>query len=77
MKRAEKTTEKEIKRLAEKVLEKTQGEYKMDVLGFGRRLQISYPKEWNKVKNNWDETFSEIPVKFIIDVSIKEMGTSG
>ncbi|KAF0817305.1 MULTISPECIES: Ger(x)C family spore germination protein [unclassified Cytobacillus] len=77
MKKAEKATEKEIRRLAEKVLEKTQKEYKMDVLGFGKSLQISYPQEWNKVKNNWDATFSEVPVKFIIDVSIKEMGTSG
>ncbi|PAE26150.1 Ger(x)C family spore germination protein [Bacillus sp. 7894-2] len=77
MKRAEKATEKEIERLAETVLEKTQEDYKMDVLGFGRSLQIIYPQVWDKVKNNWDETFSEIPVTFSINVSIKEMGTSG
>ncbi|MBN8201015.1 Ger(x)C family spore germination protein [Bacillus sp. NTK034] len=77
MKRAEKAAEKEIERLVKNVLAKTQEEYKMDVMGFGRTLQISYPQVWNKVKNNWDETFSEIPVKFSINVSIKEMGTSG
>lgn len=77
MKRAEKATEKEIERLVKNVLEKTQEEYKMDVLGFGRSLQISHPHVWNKVKNNWDETFSGIPVEFSINVSIKEMGTSG
>ncbi|WP_370223168.1 Ger(x)C family spore germination protein [Cytobacillus sp.] len=77
MKRAEKAAEKEIERLVKNVLAKTQEEYKMDVMGFGRSLQISYPQVWNKVKNNWDETFSEIPVKFSINVSIKEMGTSG
>lgn len=77
MKRAEKAAEKEIERLVKNVLVKTQEEYKMDVLGFGRSLQISYPQVWNKVKNNWDETFSEIPVKFSVNVSIKEMGTSG
>ncbi|WP_436371302.1 Ger(x)C family spore germination protein [Cytobacillus sp. BC1816] len=77
MKKAEKATEKEIERLVKNVLEKTQEEYKMDVLGFGRSLQISHPQVWKKVKNNWDETFSDIPVEFSINVSIKEMGTSG
>jgi spore germination protein len=77
MKRAEKATEKEIERLVKNVLKKTQQEYNMDVLGFGRSLQISYPQVWNKVENHWDETFSGIPVKFSINVSIKEMGTSG
>ncbi|MDQ0200180.1 Ger(x)C family spore germination protein [Neobacillus ginsengisoli] len=77
LKKAEKATEKEVKRLMKNVLNKTQQEYKLDVSGFGNRMRIEYPKEWEKVKKEWDQTFSKVPIRYDVKITIKDYGTSG
>ncbi|MBT2669304.1 hypothetical protein J7E95_00680 [Streptomyces sp. ISL-14] len=44
LKKAEKSSEKEVKRLVRNVVEKMQKEYQVDVAGFGNRLRIENPK---------------------------------
>lgn len=53
--------EKEIVAL----IHKAQEEYKLDILGLGEAAMREFPKEWNKVKERWDEEFpqAEIEVK--------------
>ncbi|KRF42275.1 Ger(x)C family spore germination protein [Paenibacillus sp. Soil787] len=77
LKRVEKVTETEVKRLVQETLVKIQKNYQADVAGFGDQLRIKYPKVWDKVKKDWDTTFSKVPVKFSVDVTIKEYGTTG
>ncbi|WP_144789291.1 Ger(x)C family spore germination protein [Lysinibacillus fusiformis] len=77
LKKAEKVIEQEIERLVMKTSEKLQQEYQTDVSGFGNKLRIKYPKEWEKIKKEWDEIFSEVPIKCEVNVSIKDYGTSG
>lgn len=77
IKRAEKATKEEIKVLAKKALDKTQKDFKVDVGGFGKQLSIHYPKVWKKVKKDWDEKFSEVPVEVNVKVHIREFGTRG
>ena len=77
LKSAEKTTEKEVERLVKNVLIKTQKEYQVDVAGFGNRLRIEYPKYWEKVKKDWDKTYSRIPIKYQVNLTIKDYGTKG
>ncbi|MFS0891761.1 Ger(x)C family spore germination protein [Peribacillus frigoritolerans] len=77
LKKAEKSSEKEVKRLVGNVLEKMQKEYKADVAGFGNRLRIEHPKVWNKVKKDWDQTFSETPINYDVKLTINDYGTSG
>lgn len=77
LKRLEKATEAEIMHLAKKSLDKIQKNYKADVAGFGNELRIKYPKVWERVKEDWDNTFSKVPVKFTVDVTIKDYGTAG
>ncbi|WP_163100429.1 Ger(x)C family spore germination protein [Peribacillus alkalitolerans] len=73
----EKAAEKEVKRLVEKVTKKMQEEYKVDVAGFGNRLRIEYPKLWEKVKKNWDQEFSTIPVNYHVNITVKDYGNIG
>ncbi|AMM91467.1 spore gernimation protein GerC [Peribacillus simplex] len=75
--KAEKSAEKEVKRLVRNSLEKMQKEYRVDVAGFGNRLRIENPKLWMKVKKDWDQTFSEIPINYNVKLTIKDYGTSG
>ncbi|MEW9670458.1 Ger(x)C family spore germination protein [Ammoniphilus sp. 3BR4] len=77
IKKAEKATEKEIKRLAEKAFTKTQKDFKVDVAGFGKKLSIQYPQVWKDVKKDWDSEFSEVPVDIKVKVQIREYGTRG
>ncbi|MBT2617018.1 MULTISPECIES: Ger(x)C family spore germination protein [unclassified Bacillus (in: firmicutes)] len=77
LKKAEKSSEKEVKRLVGNVLEKMQKEYQVDVAGFGNRLRIEHPKVWNKVKKDWDQTFSEAPINYDVNLTINDYGTTG
>lgn len=77
LKRAEESTEKEVKRLVDHTIKKTQNEYRVDVAGFGNRLRIEHPKVWEKVKKDWDQTFSEIPIYYNVKITIKDYGASG
>ncbi len=75
--RAEEATAAMIKQLAEKALDKTQHQFKVDVAGFGKRLSIKHPALWKRVKENWDERFAGIPVSISVKVDIQEFGTRG
>lgn len=73
-KRAEQAAEKEVKRLIQLGLEKIQKKYKTDVVGFGTRLNIEHPKQWQKVKQDWDNVFSQVPITYKVKLTITEMG---
>ena len=60
-----------------KTSEKLQQEYQTDVAGFGNKLRIKYPKEWEKIKKDWDKIFSEAAIKCEVSITIKDYGTSG
>ncbi|MED4030225.1 Ger(x)C family spore germination protein [Priestia megaterium] len=77
LKKAQKASEKEVEYLVKNVIEKMQKEYKVDVAGFGNRLRIKHPRVWRRVKENWDQTFSEVPINYDVKLTIKDYGTSG
>ncbi len=74
---AQKTSEKKVKHLVRNVLEKMQKEYQVDVAGFGNRLRIRHPRVWMRVKENWDQTFSGVPINYDVKLMIKDYGASG
>ncbi|RBW68745.1 Ger(x)C family spore germination protein [Bacillus taeanensis] len=79
-----KETIKELNRLAaevvkdiiESALAKAKEE-EADIFGFGEVIHRSDPKEWKKLKKNWDKTFKEIPVTINVDYHIRRTGTVG
>ncbi|TXK77361.1 Ger(x)C family spore germination protein [Paenibacillus sp. N3.4] len=77
VKRAEQATEVSIKKSVETALAKTQKEYKVDVINFGKKLEIKYPKVWKQIKDDWDTTFSMLPIKVNVKVKIIEFGIRG
>jgi spore germination protein len=74
LKFAEKSTEEEVNRLVNLALNKMQNEYKVDVAGFGNQFRIKHPKLWEKHKKDWDKTFSMIPIKYNVNISITDFG---
>ncbi|MCL6603305.1 MAG: Ger(x)C family spore germination protein [Paenibacillus sp.] len=77
IKKDEKVLEKHVKEMVQKTMAKLQGEFHADAAEFGKSLHIQHPDVWNKVKENWDDTFSHIPIKYEVKVDIIDYGASG
>ncbi|WP_139999700.1 Ger(x)C family spore germination protein [Paenibacillus paridis] len=73
---AEMVFEQRLTKMINNLMWKMQSKYKVDVAGFGKNLSIKYPQKWKKVKENWDEEFSRIPVTFEIKLTITDYGSS-
>jgi spore germination protein len=73
-KSTEKALEVEVKRLIKNTLGKMQGEFHVDAAGFGTQMRIKYPRVWEKVKKDWDQTFSEVPVHCKVELLISDYG---
>ncbi|MBT2289393.1 Ger(x)C family spore germination protein [Paenibacillus albidus] len=73
---AEELFEGKLREMLESCMETMQSKYKVEVAGFGDRLSIEKPHIWKKVKDNWDETFSHIPVTFDVKFTITDYGSS-
>ncbi|AKF92454.1 Ger(x)C family spore germination protein [Brevibacillus laterosporus] len=69
--------EKKIKELTRNTLNKLQKKWKIDVLEFHKALSIHYPDVWEKMKDNWDDEFSKIPVDVQVKVHVREFGLKG
>ncbi|MDQ0195168.1 Ger(x)C family spore germination protein [Paenibacillus wynnii] len=77
IKEDEKVLEKHVKEMVQKTVAKLQGEFHVDAAEFGRTLHIQHPDVWNKVNENWDETFSHTPITYEVKIDIKDYGASG
>ncbi|QDX92859.1 Ger(x)C family spore germination protein [Brevibacillus laterosporus] len=75
--KTEKAFEKKIKELTRKSLNKLQKKWKIDVLEFNKALSVHHPDVWEKMKDNWDEEFSKIPIDVHVKVNVREFGLKG
>lgn len=71
----EKNYEAEVKEIIHQTIESVQKQYQSDIFGFGEAIHRSNPKEWNKMKEHWDERFSDLTVNVHIDMNIRRIGT--
>ncbi|AUO05799.1 MULTISPECIES: Ger(x)C family spore germination C-terminal domain-containing protein [Paenibacillus] len=71
---AKETVQDEIKKIVLQSLSKLQKEMKADVAGFGSKVKVNYPAYWDRVKDNWQDTFSEIPIDVRVEVQIERTG---
>lgn len=56
---------------------KTAQQKKLDILGFGSRLNLHDPKRWRAVKDNWKPVFAESEVEVQVDAFIRNQGMRG
>ncbi|MDA1475097.1 Ger(x)C family spore germination protein [Bacillus changyiensis] len=73
----EKRANKRLKQQIAKVIKKTQKEFKSDIYGFGEALHRSHPNYWKKVKGNWNEKFTTMPIKVQTNIKIHRVGMIG
>ncbi|MGA3600562.1 Ger(x)C family spore germination protein [Lysinibacillus agricola] len=72
-----KITEKQMEETINLSIETLQKQYKSDIFGFGEAIHRSNPKEWKKMKAQWDEEFAEMTANVKVDVELKHTGTEG
>lgn len=74
IKEIEKACSEEIKKGVSNTIIKVQKEFKSDIFGFGSVFHRKYPDEWKKIKNNWNEVFSEADFQVEVDTNVIRNG---
>ncbi|MBB3113059.1 spore germination protein KC [Paenibacillus phyllosphaerae] len=49
---------------------------KVDVLGFAGAVHRKYPKQWKRMKQNWDQEFASADLKLTVDFKLERIGVS-
>lgn len=65
----------EVHRRIRMALQEAQHRLKADIFGFAKEFHRNYPKEWEKVKDRWEQQFPEIKVKTEIEAHIQRPGS--
>ncbi|WP_313639940.1 Ger(x)C family spore germination protein [Paenibacillus sp.] len=68
--------QKRVIEMVQTTVKKMQKDLHTEAAGFGTSLRIQHPAVWRSVKDNWDETFSQIPITYEVNLSIEEYGAS-
>ena len=67
----EQSIERKLKEQVESLIKKIQSEYDADIFKFGTKMREDKSKIWDRVKNNWEEIFKDLPVNVKTKVHIK------
>lgn len=66
--------EQQVKRFMNKTIAKVQQTMGSDLFGFGQEMYRSYPDEWIRWKENWDERFSKMETEIEVQAVIRNVG---
>ncbi|WP_042356005.1 Ger(x)C family spore germination protein [Bacillus rubiinfantis] len=70
----QKNTAEQIKKDVEAAIRQAQS-YHADIFGFGERLYRKNPKQWKKVKENWNELFATMDYRVSVKTYFRESGS--
>ncbi|WP_440969748.1 Ger(x)C family spore germination protein [Peribacillus frigoritolerans] len=66
---------KDIKDKIEGSIKTLQEKYQCDIFGFGDEIHRTDPKEWKRLKGNWDQEFANLDVNVTVTAKIRNLGT--
>ena len=58
----------------EAAIRKAQLEFRSDIFGFGRQVNIQHPDRWPEFKENWDDHFADATVEVTVESSVTRTG---
>lgn len=67
--------EKQVKDVLSSSVKAAQEDMESDIFGFGENIHKSHPKEWEKLKDNWENEFKDLTVTYDVKANIKLTGT--
>lgn len=65
----EKLVENEVKHRIESAVNVAKN-YQVDYIGFKKMLEMKHPYKWNKIKDNWENIFNEVPIRIEVESKI-------
>lgn len=74
---AQEAVKNKIKNIVQNTVQLVQKEYKSDIFGFGNIINQHNAKEWNRLRENWDDIFFDAKVFVSADFKIRMSGMSG
>ncbi|MNI08801.1 Spore germination protein B3 precursor [compost metagenome] len=74
VKEVERITNKEIEARVRTAIDQLQKGMNADIIGFSEAFHRHYPKQWNRVKNKWDEQFPKIEIQITSHSRIRRPG---
>lgn len=74
LRRIEEACSKTIEENIKAAVKKVQKEHGIDIFGFGIVFHRKYPKQWKKIKENWDEAFVNADFQIEVDTNIIRTG---
>lgn len=63
-----------IEKTVKETILTAKNDVKLDFIGFGDMIYKQHPKEFEKIKDKWEEIFIELPIKVTVEVEIKDTG---
>lgn len=60
---------KEVKHRIESAINVAKN-YQADYIGFNKMLEMKHPYKWNKIKDNWENIFNEVPIRIEVESEI-------
>ncbi|MGD9677606.1 MAG: Ger(x)C family spore germination protein [Vulcanibacillus sp.] len=69
----EKEVDEKINMEIRKLIKKAQKELNLDIFGFGEALRRENPKEWEKIKTDWESYFVDLKVEIKVNTTIQEV----
>ncbi len=70
----EEQIEKILTSRVKSVIEIAQKDLNADFIGFGQEIKNQKPKEWKKLKGDWEEIFPDVQSEINFDIKIKAVG---
>lgn len=66
--------ENEVKEIVNETIDVMKNQYQVDIFGFGEAIHRSNPKEWEKIKEQWNSEFPDLEVNVEVDMKIQRTG---
>ncbi len=64
-----------IKQKAAELVNLLKFKYNADILGIGDLISKRRPKDWERLKKNWNDEFKKIDIVVVPDVRVRRSGT--
>ncbi|GMK44605.1 germination protein [Paenibacillus glycanilyticus] len=74
LRKIEESLSREAEQAVNKLVRKAQGQYKADIFGIGKHVHRKFPGEWKSLQNNWNETFSKLPITVEVQLRYEDPG---
>ncbi len=69
-----KLLEEDVSRLCKSSIKRAQEDLDTDIFGFGEIIHRDYPQFWKKIKNDWNDEFTKLPVNVTVHAKVYRLG---